>query len=406
MGRGVVAGVSLQDDRGRATETGEFAVLGDAEVWRSACEHRVGHLFLDDGAKAGPGGGEVAGDENDFRGERGGDETQAATEVGCLAGDGGDGGGVAFFGEAEEVVDVDWAGDVCALGSEFGVVAQGGGRGGEDLPAAALAAAADWAGGVDGAVAELAGEAAAAGDDLPVGEDGAADAFGDSDEHGVADAVETAGPEFGEETGVGGVGEFDLKLHLLFHGSLDVVVGPLEVGREEETLGFGVDAAGHADADAFEGAIAVCSAHGLHALDDLGDGARGFGDERDGFAGEEASVEVYEGDDGLIGTNVRDEDDHRIVEREKGRGAAARAARHGSFSDPLFFDQLLDDGGDGAGLQSGGAGEVGAGYGLLRADDLEDDVAIDVARVFAGCEFDVGEVDALDATSSVRCVLA
>ena len=138
-----------------------------------------------------------------------------------------------------------------------------------------------------------------------------------------------------------------------------------------------------------------------HAVHDLGDGARGFGDERDGFAGEKASVEIDEGDDGLIGANVGDEDDHGVVEREQGGGAAAGAARHGAFGDPLFFDQLLDDGGDGAGLQAGGAGEVGAGDGLLRTDDLEHDVAIDVARVFARRQFDVGEVDALDATSSV-----
>ena len=124
-----------------------------------------------------------------------------------------------------------------------------------------------------------------------------------------------------------------------------------------------------------------------------------------GFAGEEAAVEIDEGDDGLVGADVGDEDDHGVVEREESGGAAAGAAGHGAFSDPFFFDQLLDDGGDGAGLQAGGAGEIGAGYGLLRADDFEDDVAIDVARVFAGCEFDVGEVDALDAASSVGCVL-
>ena len=99
-------------------------------------------------------------------------------------------------------------------GHEFGVVAQGGGGGGEDLPAAALAAAADRAGGVDGAVAELACQAAAAGDDLSVGENRPADAFRDGDEDGVADAVETAGPEFGEQAGIGGIGQLHLKLHL------------------------------------------------------------------------------------------------------------------------------------------------------------------------------------------------
>jgi hypothetical protein len=81
-----------------------------------------------------------------------------------------------------------------------------------------------------------------------------------------------------------------------------------------------------------------------------------------------------------------------------GRGGDGPSPSHFSY-------QLLDDGGDGAGLQAGGAGEIGAGDGLLRTYDLEDDVAVDIARVFAGCEFDVGEVDALDATSSVCCVL-
>ena len=142
-------------------------------------------------------------------------------------------------------------------------------------------------------------------------------------------------------------------------------------------------------------------AHGLHGVHDFGDGARRFRDEGDGFAGEEASVEVDEGDDGLIGANVGDEDDHGVVEGEEGGGAAAGWARHGAFGDPLFADQLLDDGGDGAGLEAGGAGEVGAGDGLLRTDDLEDDVAIDVTRVLARRQFDVGEVDALDATATV-----
>ena len=109
MGGGVVAGVPLQDDRGCAAKAGEFTVLGDAEFWGSAREHGVGHLFLDDWAEAGPGGCEIAGDENDLRRERSGDETQAAAEVGCLTGDGGDCGGVAFFRKAEEIVNVDGA---------------------------------------------------------------------------------------------------------------------------------------------------------------------------------------------------------------------------------------------------------------------------------------------------------
>src|SRR5438067_240728 len=83
----------------------------------------------------------------------------------------------------------------------------------------------------------------------------------------------------------------------------------------------------------------------------------------------------------LVRADIGGEDDHGVVEREESGGTAPGASGHGAFGDPLFFDQLFDDGGDGAGLEAGGAGEVGARDGLLGTDDLEDDVAIDVARV-------------------------
>src|SRR5216684_1493725 len=101
MGRGVVAGVALQDDRGCPTETGELPVFGDAELWRGAGEHGALHLFLDDRAEACPGGGEVAGDENDLGRQSCGDETKTAAEMSRLSGYGGDRGRIAFFGQAE-----------------------------------------------------------------------------------------------------------------------------------------------------------------------------------------------------------------------------------------------------------------------------------------------------------------
>jgi hypothetical protein len=182
---------------------------------------------------------------------------------------------------------------------------------------------------------------------------------------------------------------------------LDVVVAPLEIGGKEQALRIGIDAAGHADAYAFEGTITVRCAHGLHALHDLGNGACRLGDERHGFACEEASVEIDERDDGLMGSDVCNQNDHGVVERKKSRGAATGTARHGAFGDPLFFDQLLNDGGDCAGLQPGRAGKIGTSYRLLRSDNLEDDVAVDVTRVFTGRKFDISQVDALDSTSSV-----
>ena len=47
-GGGVVAGVTLQDDGGRTTQTGELAVFGDAELGRLSGQHRGCHLLLDD----------------------------------------------------------------------------------------------------------------------------------------------------------------------------------------------------------------------------------------------------------------------------------------------------------------------------------------------------------------------
>ena len=101
MSGGVVAGVPLQNDGGGAAKTGELAILRDAEIWSRASQHRAGHLFLNDGAETRPGGGEVAGDENNLGRERRCDETEAAAKMSCLASDGSDRVGVAFFRLAE-----------------------------------------------------------------------------------------------------------------------------------------------------------------------------------------------------------------------------------------------------------------------------------------------------------------
>ena len=110
------------------------------------------------------------------------------------------------------------------------------------------------------------------------------------------------------------------------------------------------------------------------------------------FLRSEFAVGVGQGDGGLRGTDVDADDDAVVVEAQEGGPAAARQASGGSFEDPVAFDQVFDDEGDGAALQAGNAGEVGAGDGLLRADEVEHDAAVDVADAFSGGEMDAGFV--------------
>src|SRR5260221_4061240 len=107
----------------------------------------------------------------------------------------------------------------------------------------------------------------------------------------------------------------------------------------------------------------------------------GFGIGRSGkrFLRQELSVHVSQGDRGLDGADV-DADDHGpVVEPEKGGAAAARQASGRSFDDPLFADELFDDQGYRAALQSGKARQIRPGGGLTASDQAEQDSAIDVA---------------------------
>ena len=83
-------------------------------------------------------------------------------------------------------------------------------------------------------------------------------------------------------------------------------------------------------------------------------------------------------------------DDEVVVEGEKGGAAAASGLDDGAFADPALAEELLDDGGDGAGLEERGAGEVDAGDGLKGADAFEDEVAVDVTGELAGGDLHVG----------------
>ena len=62
---------------------------------------------------------------------------------------------------------------------------------------------------------------------------------------------------------------------------------------------------------------------------------------------------------------------------------AVQKMSHRPFGDPLFLEQLLDDRRYGTWLKAGGPRQVCARDGLPGPDDLENDIAIDVALTFA-----------------------
>ena len=162
----------------------------------------------------------------------------------------------------------------------------------------------------------------------------------------------------------------------------------LQVGREDQAVGAGLEAAGQADADAFDLFSAAGAQEALDAFDDAVDGGLGIGGGGHHFLRRELAVGVGQGDGGLHWADVDADDDALVIEAQKGRAAAAREASGGAFEHPVLFDQLFDDEGNGAALQAGDAGEVGAGDGVPGADEVEDDAAVDVANDFGGGDLD------------------
>ncbi len=75
------------------------------------------------------------------------------------------------------------------------------------------------------------------------------------------------------------------------------------------------------------------------------------------------------------------------------RGAEAT----GPFAHPVFTNQLLDNLRNGAALQAGAARQVGTGDGLAGADQLENDVAVDAPRGFAGSQLQIAQIDMANA---------
>ncbi len=96
---------------------------------------------------------------------------------------------------------------------------------------------------------------------------------------------------------------------------------------------------------------------------------------------------------GQRGANV-DADDAGalVIEVEEARLAATGRLRNGALLEPVFGDQLIGDGGNGAPLEAGAAGQIGARNGLMLAHQVEHDAAVDVAGGLASSDAKVAQV--------------
>ena len=107
---------------------------------------------------------------------------------------------------------------------------------------------------------------------------------------------------------------------------------------------------------------------------------------------EEVPIQMDDRKHRLRGPNVGDQHQQIVIQRKLRRTASARRLDCGAFFDPALRLKLLDDGGYGAGLQTGQARQIHPGNGLRGADVFEDQVAIDVAGQLAGGDLYIGKL--------------
>ena len=144
----------------------------------------------------------------------------------------------------------------------------------------------------------------------------------------------------------------------------------------------------------------------LDAGDDSFDRGLGIGGGRHHFLGSEFSVDVRQRHGDLKRPDIDSDDDAIVIEAQKCRPPAARQPSRGTFQDPVAFNELLDDQRNGAALQAGNAGEVGAGDRLLGTNQVEDGSAVDIADAFhAGGDLHSFFVDAAHVQSNGRAMV-
>jgi len=242
-------------------------------------------------------------------------------------------------------------------------------------------------------VPELPGHRSLAVDQLPVQEQADADPLRDRDSEQVADVLGMAAePELRERAGVGGVLDRRRQADRCLDQCLEIHRSPAEVRREDQASAA-IDAARQAHADAVALDAGMGRAERRHGPGEMlhEHGRLGGGRPRRLF--DEAGVHGAEPDGRPLGSKVDRQDAGAIgIEVQQTGPTSSGGAAHG-LGDPALADQLIDNGGHGAALKAGPAGEVGARHRGKPADEAEGDPAVDLAGRFARRHLEVGQVD-------------
>ena len=108
----------------------------------------------------------------------------------------------------------------------------------------------------------------------------------------------------------------------------------------------------------------------------------------------EPRVHVGEAHGRRLGPEVHPDDARTLdVEVEKPRPPPARKTADGAFGDPPFCDQLVDDGRDGAALETGPPREVRPRHRLVVPQEVQRDPPVDLPRGLARGDLEVRQID-------------
>jgi len=155
---------------------------------------------------------------------------------------------------------------------------------------------------------------------------------------------------------------------------------PAKVWREHKFLGRQVHTPWQADANPFVGHVRTLLLQDADAFGDLRDKFVWGGRGRHGFLGQKTSGKIGQRHVGGEGPDVDSKDAGAVfVQMQESRAAATRQLPHCSLFQPSFRDQLLGDDGHRAALQAGLSHQIRPRNGLMLADKIQHDAAVDVA---------------------------
>ena len=145
-----------------------------------------------------------------------------------------------------------------------------------------------------------------------------------------------------------------------------------------------VRAAGKTDADAIEGLFLVRSDELADAGNDGIERLACIGGKHNDILGNDLSAEIGDSNGGLRRMDVECDDGTLIVELDECGTAATGKSASGALQYPMVSDKLFDDERDGAALETGEPREIGPGDGRAGANEIEEQVPVDLTRSLIG----------------------